>query len=64
MIRLNTPLGDDAWRFGQVPRRGFNATNVYDLPAVEEWLPATVPGNIRTDLLTLGRIPDPFLGEQ
>ena len=23
-----------------------------------------VPGNVRTDLLALGRIPDPFFGEQ
>lgn len=25
-----------------------------------EWLPAQVPGGVHTDLLTLGRIPDPF----
>jgi len=29
---------------------------------VDEWLPATVPGNVRTDLLALGRIDDPFYG--
>jgi beta-mannosidase len=29
----------------------------------EEWLPATVPGGVHTDLLTLGRIPDPFVGD-
>ena len=27
-----------------------------------EWLPATVPGGVHTDLLALGRIPDPFVG--
>ncbi len=28
-----------------------------------EWLPATVPGGVHTDLLALGRIPDPFAGD-
>ena len=29
----------------------------------EEWLPARVPGGVHTDLLALGRIPDPFVGD-
>jgi beta-mannosidase len=29
----------------------------------EEWLPASVPGGAHTDLLALGRIPDPFVGD-
>ena len=29
----------------------------------EEWLAATVPGGAYTDLLALGRIPDPFVGD-
>ncbi|MEJ2212228.1 MAG: glycoside hydrolase family 2 protein, partial [Anaerolineae bacterium] len=29
----------------------------------EAWLPATVPGGVHTDLLALGRIPDPFVGD-
>jgi beta-mannosidase len=42
------------WEFRQVgaPQRG-----------VEEWHPATVPGGVHTDLLALGRIPDPFVGD-
>jgi len=28
-----------------------------------EWWPATVPGGVHTDLLALGRIPDPFVGD-
>src|SRR5512137_294787 len=28
-----------------------------------EWLPATVPGGVHTDLLALGHIPDPFVGD-
>lgn len=29
----------------------------------QEWLPATVPGGVHTDLLALNRIPDPFVGD-
>ncbi len=29
----------------------------------KEWLPAIVPGGVHTDLLALGRIPDPFVGD-
>ncbi|GAB4489372.1 MAG: glycoside hydrolase family 2 TIM barrel-domain containing protein [Anaerolineales bacterium] len=29
----------------------------------EAWLPATVPGGVHTDLLALGKIPDPFVGD-
>lgn len=32
-------------------------------PEEQEWLPATVPGGAHTDLLTLGRIPNPFVGD-
>lgn len=28
-----------------------------------EWLPATVPGGVHTDLLAVGRIPDPFVAD-
>ncbi len=28
-----------------------------------EWLPATVPGGVHSDLLALGRIPDPFVAD-
>lgn len=31
--------------------------------AEQEWLPAQVPGGVHTDLLALGRIPDPFVGD-
>ena len=30
----------------------------------EEWLQATVPGGVHTDLLASGRIADPFVGDQ
>lgn len=32
-----------------------------DFSSPHEWLPATVPGTVHQDLLTAGRIPDPFL---
>ena len=31
--------------------------------AKDEWLPATVPGGVHTDLLALGKIPDPFVAD-
>jgi beta-mannosidase len=51
-----------AWQFGSVPRRPFETLFVDDRAAVSEWLPATVPGDVRADLLALGRIPEPFYG--
>jgi beta-mannosidase len=39
----------DAWEFRQ--------------KGEQEWLPADVPGGVHTDLLALGRIPDPFVGD-
>ncbi len=59
MTRHTISLNDAAWHFGQVERRPFTAPNLFDLPAVREWLPATIPGNVRTDLLAQGRIPNP-----
>ncbi len=38
-----------AWQFSQAGKA--------------EWLPAQVPGGVHTDLLALGRIPDPFVGD-
>jgi beta-mannosidase len=29
----------------------------------KDWLPATIPGGVHTDLLALGKIPDPFFGD-
>ena len=38
-----------AWNFRQVTK--------------DEWMPANVPGGVHTDLLALGQIPDPFVGD-
>src|SRR5512146_2833430 len=40
---------DGKWDFRQLPG--------------EEWLPAQVPGSVHLDLLKLGRIPDPYFGD-
>ena len=51
MMQMQSLTG--AWQFRQAePPAG-----------AEEWLPATVPGGVHTDLLALGRIPDPFVGD-
>ena len=47
MTRIQSLTG--AWEFRQA--------------GTEEWLPANVPGGVHTDLLALGRIPDPFVGD-
>ncbi|MFB0538127.1 MAG: glycoside hydrolase family 2 protein, partial [Anaerolineae bacterium] len=57
-IDLNGP----DWQFGCVPQISVDCENANDCNQVTEWLPATVPGNVRADLLALGRISDPFHG--
>lgn len=46
-MRIQTLTGN--WEFRQKEER--------------DWSPATVPGGVHTDLLALGRIPDPFVGD-
>ena len=46
-MRIQSLAG--AWEFRQV--------------GTEEWLPASVPGGVHTDLLALGHIPDPFVAD-
>lgn len=53
-------LNDSQWFIGAVAPQPFPAPN--DFARVEGWLPATVPGDVRLDLLNLNKIPDPFLG--
>jgi beta-mannosidase len=47
IMRIQSLTG--AWEFHQA--------------GAQEWLPANVPGGVHTDLLALGRIPDPFVGD-
>jgi beta-mannosidase len=46
---MNNQSLSDGWEFQQ--------------NGITEWLPAKVPGGVHTDLLALGRIPDPFAGD-
>jgi beta-mannosidase len=46
---MNKQLLNGEWQFRQC--------------GTEEWLPATVPGGVHTDLLALGKIPDPFVSD-
>jgi beta-mannosidase len=56
-------LGGPGWLFGHVPPRPWASPPPADMDRVEEWLPGLVPGEVRADLLALGRIPDPFYGQ-
>ena len=50
-------LDGEAWEMGHVrPGRGIDE--------VDKWQPASVPGNVRLDLLRNGLIEDPFIGLQ
>ncbi|MHB1416922.1 MAG: glycoside hydrolase family 2 protein, partial [Chloroflexota bacterium] len=50
-------LNGSAWRLGAVDRAPLET---YDFDLVSEWLPATVPGDVRVDLQAAGLIPDPL----
>lgn len=59
-MRQTLSLNDSQWFVGAVKPQAYPASN--DFAEVEGWLPATVPGDVRLDLLRLNKIPDPFLG--
>ena len=61
LTRNTVDLGGTDWRFGHVAPQQLDA-RPDDRGEVQEWLPATVPGNVRSDLLALGHIEDPFFG--
>jgi beta-mannosidase len=46
-----------AWQFRQA------GTDDSILNPLREWFPATVPGGVHTDLMALGKIPDPFVAD-
>lgn len=60
-MRKTHSLNDSHWFIGAVAPQPFPAPN--DFAQVEGWLPATVPGDVRLDLLAINKIPDPFLGK-
>lgn len=55
----NINLGGTDWQFGCVPSAPLWQSD--DLNRVHHWRPAHVPGNVESDLLTLGQISDPFI---
>ncbi len=57
MPRRVLDLSTLAWRFGRAPRQPWSSAPVDDRSRVDEWLPATVPGDVRADLMAAGRIP-------
>jgi len=59
-VRRLVDLNGLDWQFGCVPQKSVDCEDANDYNQVAEWLPATVPGNVRTDLLALGCISDPF----
>jgi len=61
-VRRTVDLNGPDWQFGCVPQKSVDCEDANDYNQVAEWLPATVPGNLRADLLALGCISDPFYG--
>lgn len=64
--RQQTDLAGLQWQLGSVPQLPWPDTAqsglvTTDIDRVDAWLPGTVPGTVQSDLLSLGRIPDPFL---
>jgi beta-mannosidase len=57
MSRRILDLSTLQWRLGQAPPQPYHAAPADDRSAVREWLLATVPGDIRADLVAAGRIP-------
>ena len=60
MPRKIISLNDSTWRVAAVAQKPFGDVN--DLAAARDWLPATVPGDVRLDLMRAGIIGDPFVG--
>ena len=59
-VRRLVDLNGSDWQFGCVPQKPVDCENANDYNQVAEWLQATVPGNVRADLLSMGCISDPF----
>ncbi len=65
MPRRTVTLNGADWRLGQAPTGADPNRAAWDeLGQIDEWLPATVPGNVQADLLRAGRLPDPAFGRQ
>ena len=61
MTRQALDLSGSGWRLGQAPASASpQRADWGELEQVAAWLPATVPGNVRADLIRAGRMPDLF----
>jgi beta-mannosidase len=65
MTRREVDLNGTSWWLGQAPEGADPARPRWEeLDQIGEWLPATVPGNVRADLIRAGRLPDLLYGRQ
>lgn len=65
MPRRVVDLNGPNWWLGQAPEGASPAQAAWaELDQVADWLPATVPGNVRADLVRAGRLPELFYGRQ
>ncbi|MFN2165217.1 MAG: glycosyl hydrolase 2 galactose-binding domain-containing protein, partial [Anaerolineae bacterium] len=65
MTRQLLDLSGTGWKLGRAPTASSPGRADWDeLRQITEWLQATVPGNVRADLVRAGRIPDLFAGTQ
>src|SRR5579864_8764211 len=49
----------EGWRFRLDPADA----NLAAHPEAKDWMPATVPGVVQTDLMALRKLPDPYLAD-
>jgi beta-mannosidase len=64
MPRIKKSLNGSDWKF-QSFEDGAGIKEIFGTPNYNfsEWLPATVPGNVRLDLMRNGKIDDPWYGK-
>jgi beta-mannosidase len=65
MSREIVSLSGEGWRLGRAPAgAGLDDAAWDEQERVARWLPATVPGDVRADLVRAGHLPDPYVGQQ
>jgi beta-mannosidase len=65
VTRRTIDLAGDDWTLAQAPPSANpRCASWNELDEIQEWLPATVPGNVRADLVRAGRLPDLGFGLQ
>ena len=64
LSRIIKPLNGTDWKF-QSFKEGDGVKKIFGSPSYSfaDWMPATVPGDVRLDLLQNGKIEDPFYGK-